>query len=27
MGPAAAAFLRTLDGLRPDEELSHHFLA
>lgn len=27
MGPAAAAFLRTLDGLRPDKELSHHFLA
>jgi DNA-binding transcriptional LysR family regulator len=27
MSPAAAAFLRTLDGLRPDEELSHHFLA
>jgi len=27
MGPAAAAFLRTLDGLRPDEARSHHFLA
>lgn len=27
MGPAAAAFLRTLDALRPDEERSHHFLA
>jgi len=27
MGLSAAAFLRTLDGLRPDEELSHHFLA
>jgi hypothetical protein len=27
MALAAAAILRTLDGLRPDEELSHHFLA
>lgn len=27
MGLAAAAFLRTLDALRPDEERSHHFLA
>jgi len=26
-GPAAAAFLRTLDELRPDKELSHRFLA
>jgi DNA-binding transcriptional LysR family regulator len=27
MSPAAAAFLGTLDGLRPNEEPSHHFLA
>jgi DNA-binding transcriptional LysR family regulator len=27
MSPAAAAFLRTLDELRPDEERSHRFLA
>ncbi len=27
MSPAAAAFLRGLDGLRPNEEVSHHFLA
>lgn len=27
MGAAAAAFLRTLDELRPNEERSHHFLA
>ena len=27
MGPAAMAFLRTLDDLRPDEERSHRFLA
>jgi DNA-binding transcriptional LysR family regulator len=27
MSPAAAAFLRTLDELRPNEERSHHFLA
>ncbi|MGZ8562605.1 MAG: LysR family transcriptional regulator [Candidatus Limnocylindria bacterium] len=27
MSPAAAAFLRTLDELRPTEERSHHFLA
>ncbi|HSK93293.1 MAG TPA: LysR family transcriptional regulator [Candidatus Angelobacter sp.] len=27
VGPAAAAFLLTLDGLRPDEERSHRFLA
>ena len=27
MGPAATAFLRTLDDLRPNEERSHRFLA
>jgi DNA-binding transcriptional LysR family regulator len=27
LSPAATAFLRTLDELRPDEERSHHFLA
>ena len=27
LGPAAMAFLRTLDDLRPDEERSHRFLA
>jgi DNA-binding transcriptional LysR family regulator len=27
MGPAASAFLRTLDDLRPDAERSHRFLA
>jgi DNA-binding transcriptional LysR family regulator len=27
MSPAAAAFLRTLDELRPNQERSHHFLA
>jgi DNA-binding transcriptional LysR family regulator len=27
MGPAALAFLQTLDALRPDEERSHRFLA
>jgi DNA-binding transcriptional LysR family regulator len=27
MAPAATAFLRTLDGLRPDDERSHRFLA
>jgi DNA-binding transcriptional LysR family regulator len=27
MGPAAMAFLRTLDDLRPNEERSHRFLA
>jgi hypothetical protein len=27
MGPAATAFLQTLDDLRPNEERSHRFLA